>query len=98
MNKELPDNKIIEKSIFKFEVVNSLSTTLAYKFYCDNVEVTHNNNYYPSKKALKNDEVMFKELAKIMLNEKSIEYIYPDEKKFLESKNFEKLKKIFEEL
>ena len=68
--------------------------SLAYTFYCKDEIVHKNNNYYPTRKAVEDDNLMFNELAKIMVNEHDMPIVSVPEKKFLESPSFIKLKKM----
>ncbi len=67
---------------------------MAYEFYCNDVLIYKNNNYYPTKKAMEDDDLMFKELSKIIIMEKLVPFVSEVEKKFLESEDYIKLNKM----
>jgi hypothetical protein len=90
--KPLP--RIISKEEFTFEVQETKCGSLAYTFYCNDEIVHKNNNYYPTRKAVEDDNLMFNELGKIIVKENDMPIVSASEKKFLESPFFIKLKKM----
>ena len=89
-----PQPRVLSQEEFTFEVEETLCGTLAYKFYCKDALVYKNNNYYPTRKAIEDDTFMFAELGRIMVKENGMPIISEAEKKFLESPDFIKLKKM----
>ena len=73
ITKAKPDTpyKIFNFCGFKFELFESPTNSLAYRFFDNDIAIVHNLGYFPSKKAMLDDEVMKKELIKIILNEKN---------------------------
>ncbi len=86
--------RTLTKDVFKFQVNGTLCGTMAYAFYCNDELIYKNNNYYPTLKAMEDDELMFKELSKIILMEKLRPFVSEVEKKFLESEDYIKLHKM----
>lgn len=89
-----PSPRVVSREEFTFEVQETMCGSLAYTFYCNGEIVHKNNNYYPTKKAVEDDTLMFNELGKIMVKENDMPIVSIPEKKFLESPSFIKLKKM----
>jgi len=89
-----PRPRVLSQEEFTFEIEETLCGTLAYKFYCKDELIYKNNNYYPTNKALKDDSMMFTELGKIIVKENIVPVVSEIEKKFLESADYIKLKKM----
>lgn len=88
--------KQITRDIFTFEISETLCGSLAYVLYCNNEQILKNNNYFPTEKAVVDEPTMLKELISIVVKEKSVGLIPETEKKFLESEDFIKLKKMID--
>lgn len=71
MSKSIPI-KTLSVNSFKFDVFETLRSTLAYRFYCDDVEIYHNNDYSPSKEALENDSKMLSDLLWVIASERNV--------------------------
>jgi hypothetical protein len=85
--------KIFENNGFRFEVDHTYCGTLAYRFYVDGEEIYKNNNYHPSEAALDNDEIMFKELHQMIVNDEKREYwSFPSEERFIKSEKYKEFK------
>lgn len=78
---------------FKFEVFETLRSTLAYRFYCDDVEIYHNNDYNPSKEALENDQRMLSDLMWAIASERNVPMANMSKKEieFVSSDKFKEL-------
>jgi hypothetical protein len=86
--------KDIIRDDFKFSISETLCGSLAYVFYCRDTEVLKNNNYFPNEKAMTDENTMLKELVTIVVREEKLNIRSEVEKKFLESDDFIKLKKL----
>jgi len=88
--------KTLVRSDFTFDLSHTLCGTVAYVFYNKGSYIMKNNNYRPTKEAMEDHDLMFKELAHIIINEDKVGLVSKAEKNFLESEDYIKLKKMLD--
>lgn len=88
--------KSITRSDFKFDLSQTLCGSVAYTFYNKDSYVMNNNNYYPTAKAIADENVMFKELVRMIVKEENFSIRSEVEKNFLKSEDYIKLKKMLD--